>query len=58
MEFLLGTSRFDKTWAKDFCLHLDDDLTHEKEFEVQTRNILTCSGRFKLKLILIPFLFA
>jgi hypothetical protein len=34
MEFLLGTSDFDDTWAKDFCLHLDDNLTHEKEFHV------------------------
>jgi hypothetical protein len=54
MDFLLGTSVFDETWAKDFCLHLDDDSTHGKEFVVQTRNFLTCYGRFKLKLISIP----
>jgi hypothetical protein len=33
MKFLLGTLDFDETGAKDFRLHLDDNLTHEKEFE-------------------------
>jgi hypothetical protein len=41
MEFLLGTSDFDETWERDFYLHLDGNSTHEKEFEVQTRNFLT-----------------
>jgi hypothetical protein len=49
MEFLLGTSDFDEIWAKDIRLHLDDNSTRENEFEVQTRNSLTWSCRFKLK---------
>jgi hypothetical protein len=34
MEFLLVTSDFDEIWEKDICLHLDENSTHEKEFEV------------------------
>jgi hypothetical protein len=34
MEFLLGALDFDENWAKDFCLHLDDNSTHKKEFDI------------------------
>jgi hypothetical protein len=34
MEFLLGTSNFDETWTRDFCLHLNGHSTHEEEFEI------------------------
>jgi hypothetical protein len=43
MDFLLGTSYFDGIWEKDICLHLDDNSTYKKEFEVQTRNFFTWS---------------
>jgi hypothetical protein len=34
IEFLLGTSNLDKTWTKDFCLHLVTNSTYDEEFEV------------------------
>jgi hypothetical protein len=36
----LGTSRFDELWEKVSCLHLDNRLTHEKEFEVSNLEFL------------------
>jgi hypothetical protein len=41
IEFLLGTSNFDKTWSRDLYLHLVINSTLGKEFEVQPRNFLT-----------------
>jgi hypothetical protein len=38
MDLLLGTLDFDEIWAKDICLYLDDNSTHGKEFEVETKN--------------------
>jgi hypothetical protein len=34
MKFLIGTSRFDEIRAKGSGLHLGDNSTHEKEFEI------------------------
>jgi hypothetical protein len=50
MEFLLGTSNLNETWTRDFYLHLVTNSTHDEEFEIQTRNFLTLSRRFKLKI--------
>jgi hypothetical protein len=36
-----------KTWARDMYLHLDTNSTHDKEFEIQTRNFLTWIEGFK-----------
>jgi hypothetical protein len=36
----LETSRFDELWEKVSCLHLDNRLTHEKEFEVSNLEFL------------------
>jgi hypothetical protein len=46
MEFHLGASNLDENWAKDLCLHLVTNPTHNEEFEVQTRNLGTWSRRF------------
>jgi hypothetical protein len=41
MDFLLGTSNLDETWTRDLYLHLVTNSTHDEEFEVQSRNLLT-----------------
>jgi hypothetical protein len=33
-ELFLGSSRFDEIWGKGTSLHLDDNLTHEKDVGV------------------------
>jgi hypothetical protein len=43
MEFFLGTSDFDEIWVMYSCLHIDDNLTHERSFKVQIRISLTWS---------------
>jgi hypothetical protein len=56
MDFLLGISNFYETWIKVFCLHLVTNSTHDEEFEVQIRNLLTWSWRFESKLNQISFI--
>jgi hypothetical protein len=31
----------DETWTRDLYLHLVTNSTHDEEFEVQSRNLLT-----------------
>jgi hypothetical protein len=40
MEPFLGTSGFDDICAECSCLHLDDNSTLEKEFEVSNKEFL------------------